>query len=204
MAFTYFFRDLQTLNTAVRYLAPFSAGSSKVRIWDAGCAMGQEPYSLAILLAEAMGHFAFRNLKIYATDIDGSNLFREIIESGTYPAEELERIPPELFAKYFAPAQKAGHFQIVDQVRSRMEFQRKDLLQLEPPASEISLVLCKNVLLHFQAQERVEVIRMFHKALVPGGFFATEQTQKMPPEMELFFEQVAPDCQMFRKIGGEA
>lgn len=60
MAFTYFFRDLQTLNTAVRYLVPFSSGAAKVRVWDAGCAMGQEPYSLAILLAEAMNHFAYR------------------------------------------------------------------------------------------------------------------------------------------------
>ena len=202
MAFTYFFRDLQTLNTAVRYLVPFSAGSTRVRIWDAGCAMGQEPYSLAILLAEAMGHFAFRNLKIYATDIDGSNLFREIIESGTYPAEELERIPKDLFAKYFAPAAKAGHYQIIEAVRNRMEFQRQDLLKLTPPADEISLVLCKNVLLHFQPHERVEVMKMFHRALVPGGFFATEQTQKLPPELEANFEQVAPDCQMFRKIGG--
>ena len=135
MAFTYFFRDLQTLNTAVRYLVPFSSGAAKVRVWDAGCAMGQEPYSLAILLAEAMNHFAYRNLKIYATDIDGSNLFREIIASGTYPTEELERIPRDLFDKYFVPAQKAGHHQIVDSVRSRMEFQRQDLLQLQPPAT---------------------------------------------------------------------
>ena len=150
MAFTYFFRDLQTLNTAVKYLVPFSSGATKVRVWDAGCAMGQEPYSLAILLAEAMNHFAYRNLKIYATDIDGSNLFRDIIASGTYQTEELERIPRELFDKYFIPAQKPGHHQIVDQVRSRMEFHRQDLLQMKPPAEEISLVLCKNVLLHFQ------------------------------------------------------
>jgi chemotaxis protein methyltransferase CheR len=202
MAFTYFFRDLQTLNTAVKYLVPFSSGASKVRVWDAGCAMGQEPYSLAILLAEAMNHFAYRNLKIYATDIDGSNLFRDIIAGGTYPTEELERIPRELFDKYFISAAKHGHHQIVDQVRSRLEFQRQDLLQLQPPATEIFLVLCKNVLLHFQPHERVEVMKMFHRALVPGGFFATEQTQKLPPELEPYFEQVSPDCQMFRKIGG--
>lgn len=138
MAFTYFFRDLQTLNTAVRYLKAVLIRRSQGQVWDAGCAMGQEPYSLAILLAEAMNHFAYRNLKIYATDIDGSNLFREIIASGTYPTEELERIPRELFDKYFVPAQKPGHHQIVDIVRSRMEFQRQDLLQLKPPAEEIS------------------------------------------------------------------
>lgn len=62
MAFTYFFRDLQTLNTAVRYLVPFSSGAAKVRVWDAGCAMGKEPYSLAFA-GRAMNHFAYRNLQ---------------------------------------------------------------------------------------------------------------------------------------------
>lgn len=201
MAFTYFFRDLQTLNAIVTNLVPFSSGASRIRIWDAGCAMGQEPYSLAILLSEAMGRFSYRNLKILATDIDGSNLFRQIIESGEYQAEELERIPRDLFEKYFHPSTRQGYFQIDEVVRSRLEFHREDLLKLQPIEKELSVVLCKNVLLHFQAPERVEVIKMFHRSLLPGGFFATEQTQKMPPELEGYFEQVSPDCQMFRKVG---
>jgi chemotaxis protein methyltransferase CheR len=201
MAFTYFFRDLQTLNSIVTNLVPFSSGASRIRIWDAGCAMGQEPYSLAILLSEAMGRFAYRNLKILATDIDGSNLFRTIIESGEYLSEELERIPRDLFEKYFHPSDKPGYFQIDDVIRGRLEFHREDLLQLQPVEQGLSVVLCKNVLLHFQAPERVEVIKMFHRALLPGGFFATEQTQKMPAELERYFEQVSPDCQLFRKVG---
>jgi len=201
MAFTYFFRDLQTLNAIVANLVPFSSGASRIRIWDAGCAMGQEPYSLAILLSEAMGRFAYRNLKIFATDIDGSNLFRQIIESGEYLAEELERIPKDLFEKYFHTSTREGYFQIDSVVRSRLEFHREDLLKLHPVETELSVVLCKNVLLHFQAPERVEVIKMFHQALLPGGFFATEQTQKMPPELSEYFEQVSPDCQLFRKVG---
>lgn len=200
MAFTYFFRDLQTLNAIVTNLVPFSSGASRIRIWDAGCAMGQEPYSLAILLSEAMGRFSYRNLKILATDIDGSNLFRQIIESGEYQAEELERIPKELFEKYFHPSTRPGYFQIDEVVRNRLEFQREDLLKLQPIAQNLSLVLCKNVLLHFQAAERVEVIKMFHNALIPGGFFATEQTQKMPVELAGYFEQVSSDCQLFRKV----
>jgi chemotaxis protein methyltransferase CheR len=200
MAFTYFFRDLQTLNAIVTNLVPFSSGASRIRIWDAGCAMGQEPYSLAILLSEAMGRFSYRNLKILATDIDGSNLFRQIIERGEYQAEELERIPKELFEKYFHPSTRPGYFQIDEVVRNRLEFQREDLLKLQPIAQNLSLVLCKNVLLHFQAAERVEVIKMFHNALIPGGFFATEQTQKMPVELAGYFEQVSSDCQLFRKV----
>jgi chemotaxis protein methyltransferase CheR len=200
MAFTYFFRDLQTLNAIVTHLVPFSSGASRIRIWDAGCAMGQEPYSLAILLAESMGRFSYRNLKILATDIDGSNLFRQIIESGEYQAEELERIPRELFEKYFQPSTRPGYFQIDEVVRNRLEFQREDLLKLQPVAQSLSLVLCKNVLLHFQAAERIEVIKMFHNALIPGGFFATEQTQKMPVELAGYFGQVSSDCQLFRKV----
>jgi chemotaxis protein methyltransferase CheR len=60
--------------------------------------------------------------------------------------------------------------------------------------------MCKNVLLHFQQKERIEVIKMFHSALLPGGFFATEQTQKMPPELSHKFEQIKSNVQLFRKI----
>jgi chemotaxis protein methyltransferase CheR len=60
--------------------------------------------------------------------------------------------------------------------------------------------MCKNVLLHFSPQQRVDVIRMFHGALAPGGFFASEQTQKLPHELAGMFEQVTPDAQLFRKL----
>jgi chemotaxis protein methyltransferase CheR len=62
--------------------------------------------------------------------------------------------------------------------------------------------MCKNVLLHFQQAERIEVIRMFHRSLAPGGYFATEQTQKMPLELNNLFEQVASDGQIFKKVEG--
>jgi chemotaxis methyl-accepting protein methylase len=68
MAFTYFFRDLHTLQHITREVIPVTSGRSRVRLWDAGCAMGQEAYSLAIILAENLGPFAFKNLRISATD----------------------------------------------------------------------------------------------------------------------------------------
>jgi len=66
-------------------------------------------------------------------------------------------------------------------------------------SSETFRNLC-NVLLHFQGAERVAVLRMFHSSLVPGGFFATEQTQKMPEGVTHLFERVTPDAQLFRRL----
>ncbi len=199
MAFTFFFRDYQILDLAVNHVIEFASGRQKINIWDAGCAMGPEPYSLAMLFAERMGRFAFKNLKVDATDIDISDLFGDIIASGTYPEQELKRIPPEIFEKYFKPSEKAGHFEIDYNIRSRVSFRRHDLLKLEPAGSDYSLILCKNVLLHFSPDERIKVMSMFHEALVPGGFFATEQTQKIPDALAHLFEQVSPDAQLFRK-----
>lgn len=200
MAFTYFFRDLHTLELIVKHVIPSVSGFSKVRVWDAGCAMGHEPYSLAIMFAENMGRFAFRNLRVDATDLDGSNLFGKIIGEGVYCDEELKRIPRDLFTKYFYPGAKEGSYKIDDIIRNKVFYQKHDLLSLKPAGSGYNLILCKNVLLHFQPAQRVEVIRMFHGALAPGGYFATEQTQKMPAETACLFEQVATDAQLFRKV----
>lgn len=200
MAFTYFFRDLHTLENISKYLVPSTAGRSAIRIWDAGCASGQEPYTLALVLAEAMGRFSFRNLQIEATDLDGSNLFGEIIAKGIYPREEVERIPAEILKKYFKPLSGGSHFEIDEQIRKRLTYQKHNLLSLVPIGKEFSLVLCKNVLLHLQETERIAVIKMFYNALTPGGFLATEQTQKMPEEVAPLFEQITPDTQLFRKI----
>ncbi|MBA7537205.1 Chemotaxis protein methyltransferase 1 [subsurface metagenome] len=204
MAFTYFFRDLHTLQHITRKVIPVTSGRSRVRLWDAGCAMGQEAYSLAIILAENMGHFAFKNLRIFATDIDGSSLFEEIIKEGVYPEVELKRIPRELFKKYFESNGKEGCFRIIDKIRTCVSFQKHDLLSLKPIGENFSLILCKNVLLHFHPEERVEVIKMFHQSLDHGGFLATEQTQKLPKETERLFKRVTADAQLFRKIEAKA
>jgi len=200
VAFSFFFRDQQVLERVVEQVLPSLAGRSHPRIWDAGVAMGQEPYTLTILFAERMGHFAFDNLRIDATDVESTGRFAEIIESGLYPKEELSRLPEGILEKYFESNGKSGYFRVIEKVRRRLTYQRHDLLSLKEIGQGYSLVLCKNVLLHFQPAERIEVLRMFHRALAPGGFFATEQTQEMPAEVASLFERVVPDGQLFRKV----
>jgi len=200
MAFTYFFRDLQTLHLIRDHVIPQVRSRRYIKVWDAGCAMGPEPYSLAIVLRESMGS-TFRNVRIYATDIDESGHFGEIVTSGIYPKEQVKRIPKEIFEKYFRENGKPDHFIIAEELRRCVEYQRHDLLSLEPVATGLALILCKNVLLHFKEDERVEVIKMFHGALDRGGFLAMEQTQKMPRKVAGLFEPVVTNAQLFRKLG---
>jgi len=199
MASTFFFRDLHTIDLAVKHLLPLIAGRSRVKIWDAGCAIGPEPYTLAIVLAENMDPYAFRNVTIDATDIDEQDQYGKVVTNGYYPAEELKRIPPDMFEKYFEKADSNGNCRIVELIRSRVRFTKHNLLELRSMGEEYSMILCKNVLLHFQQAERVEVIKMFHRSLSTGGLFATEQTQKLPDELTKLFEQVVVDAQLFRK-----
>jgi len=199
MAFTYFFRDLQTLELICEYALPYLKTKSYIKVWDAGCAMGPEPYTLAMLIREKVGNMYYRNVKITSTDLDGSNLFEEIISNATYPREQVERIPKEIFDKYFVKADKTDHFQIVEEIRKAVIFQKHDLTTLKSVGSDFGIIICKNVLLHFSEQQRIDVIKMFHESLMDGGFFATEQTQKLPDEVKHLFEPVVSNAQLFRK-----
>lgn len=200
MAFTYFFRDMHTLEVIRDQVVPYLRTRRYIHIWDAGCAMGPEPYSIAIMLRENMGSMIFRNVHIHATDVDTSNLFGETIRKGIYPDEQVRRIPREIFSKYFIPAEAPDHYEIVEEIKKRVIFQQHDLLSFAPIRTDLLLIVCKNVLLHFQPDERIQVIRMFHDALENGGFFVTEQTQKLPKELEGLFEAVVSNAQVFRKI----
>jgi chemotaxis protein methyltransferase CheR len=200
LAFTFFFRDQQVLERAVEYCLPTLTGRNHPRIWDAGVAMGQEPYTVAIMFAERMGHFAFNNLRIEATDVEGASA--RTIEEGVYSADELSRLPEGILKRYFEASEKTGYLRVIDKVKRRVAFQKHDLLTFKEIGQGYSLILCKNVLLHFRPLERIEVLRMFHRALAPGGLFATEQTQDMPSEVAPLFERMISDGQLFRKVDG--
>jgi chemotaxis protein methyltransferase CheR len=199
MAFTYFFRDMQTLEMIRDHVLPVLRTRRYIHVWDAGCAMGPEPYSIAIILRENMGHMLFRNVRIHATDIDGSNLFANIIKNGIYPDEQVKRIPKDILNRYFKP-DNTGNYTISEEMRKALIFKKHDLLSLKPVREDFGLIVCKNVLLHFKEQERINVIKMFHAALGADGFFVTEQTQKLPQQVSHLFKQVQSNVQLFKKI----
>lgn len=198
MAFTYFFRDMVSFNAVSEYVFPVLSSKREHKIWDAGCANGSEPYTLAMLLRESMGQFAFRNVKILGTDLNGR--FAEVIESGVYSDEETKRIPKDVFDTYFSPADKSGSFVLDPAIRRSVTFKQHDLTSLEPVGDNFGLIVCKNVLLHISPAERIEVLKMFHKSLADGGFLTVEQTQKMPDEALPWFRPVSPAAPVFQKI----
>jgi chemotaxis protein methyltransferase CheR len=198
MAFTFFFRDAQILEMLIENALPALIGQSHIRIWDAGCAHGPEPYTLAMLLREKMSDCIFHNVKIYATDVDPT--FAANVRLGIFPINELQRLPVGFFHRYFRAAAEPGYFQISEDIRSRIEFNTHDLLNLEPIREGLSLIVCKNVLLHFNETQRINVLRMFHAAMRKDGMLAMEHTQKMPEALQSLFQQAASYVQVYQKI----
>lgn len=198
MAFTFFFRDWQTLELAIDDAMPSLQGRAFIHVWDAGCAHGPEPYTLAMLLRERMSDYVFRNVRIHATDIDAS--FAGQVASGVFAEAEVKRVPRECLAKYFRPATRPGFVEVVPELRERVSFLNRDLLSLDPVREGLSLIVCKNVLLHFAESQRIEVLRMFYRALQPGGTLVMENTQKLPDALTLSFRQIAPYAQVYRKM----
>jgi chemotaxis protein methyltransferase CheR len=203
MAFTYFFRDRLTLNVIQSHAIPELRKRRYVHIWDAGCAMGPEPYSLALMLRENVGEKHFRYITIHATDIDESNQFEEIITQGIYRRDQIKSVPEDMLAKYFHQENGSGYVQVKKEIRERIAYQKHDLLSLRPVRTNVSLVMCKNVLLHFQAEERIKVLTMFHQALEKSGFLVMEQTQYLPEEVSGLFEPVVSHARLYRKIAAE-
>lgn len=201
MAFTFFFRDRHTLEHFANQLLPIVADSGRIKIWDAGCAMGPEPYTFAIIFAEALGKAAFQRVSILASDIDETSNFKEIVQNGVYPLSELSRMPEDILENYFVQEGDTTHYKIDEKIRNSVNFQQHDLLSLKPLDTGYHGIICKNVLLHFHPDQRIEVMKMYHQVLLPGGFFVTEQTQAMPAELQNLFEKVVPDANVYRKIG---
>ena len=200
MAFTFFFRDSHTIEQAIKNLLPRIQGFQKIKVWDAGCAMGPEPFTFAIILAENMGYFAFKSVEIDATDIDETDSFGKVVNDGTYPLSDLSRIPEEIFKKYFKPATKDGYYIIDENIKNRVRFYKNDLLKLSPVGMNYNIIMCKNVLLHLQYEERVEVIKMFHDSLTGNGLLVTEQTQQMPDECSHLFNKITTDACVYEVI----
>ena len=139
--------------------------NAAIRTWSAGCASGEEAYTLAILLAEALGADAYKDrVKVYATDIDEEALTRA--RQATYSEREVAGVPPELLAKYFE--HNNGTYAFRKDLRRNVIFGRHDLIQ-DAPISRIDLLVCRNTLMYLNAETQSRILTRFHFALNDGG-----------------------------------
>ncbi len=136
-----------------------------IRIWSAGCASGQEAYTLAILLAEALGADAFRQrVKIYATDIDEEALTEA--RAASYDEKAVESVPAPLLARYFE--QVNGRYIFHKDLRRAVIFGRNDLVK-DAPISRVDLLVCRNTLMYLNAETQRNILGRLHFALGPQG-----------------------------------
>lgn len=166
---TTFFRDPPAWDALRREVVPrILAGKPRaepVRVWSAGCASGEEAYSAAIVLAEAMGEDAFRGrCTIHATDADDEALARA--RAASYAAEDLAGMEPALRERYFEPANGRRVFRA--DLRGAVLVGRHDLLR-DAPFPRLDLIVCRNTLMYFNAGTQAKVLARFHRALEGEG-----------------------------------
>jgi two-component system CheB/CheR fusion protein len=166
---TSFFRDEAPWDFLAKEVLPQLLGAKahheQVRIWSAGCASGQEAYSLAIAFTEALGPEAFRErVKVYGTDADEEAL--NVARLASYGGKDVETVPPELLKRYFEP--QGNRFLFRPDLRRSIIFGRHDIVQ-DAPISRLDLLVCRNTLMYFNAETQQKILQRFHFALNGGG-----------------------------------
>jgi chemotaxis protein methyltransferase CheR len=160
---TYFFRHPEQLSAIRREVIEPAPRDRPLAIWSAGCASGEEPYTLAILLAQC-GRAGLGD-RILATDVSERALARA--RAGVYGRWSFRRTDPDTRAAWFTGPSDAAA--VADPLRSAVAFRRHDLCSEPPPETGVDLVVCRNVLIYFGAPTAVAVIEKLLSAVRPGG-----------------------------------
>ena len=167
---TEFFRDPEAWEVIEKIVLPDiiskKAPGASIRIWSAGCASGEEPFTIGILLAESLGDaIDDYEIRIYATDIDESALAEA--RKGMYKSEKLVVIRPERLQKFFTVEHDG--YKISRSIRQMVSFGRQDLTT-DAPISQLDLLVCRNVLMYFNGSLQDRVVHRFGFAVNPGGY----------------------------------
>jgi chemotaxis methyl-accepting protein methylase len=173
-----------------------STGQRAIRVWSAGCATGEEPYSLAMSFLAALGADApSYMLSVTATDLDPLAL--RTAQTAEYDAARLEHIPP---GDRFHFVENAGkRFAIKPEVTERVRFRTMNLFKDDPPLA-VDLILCRNVFIYFTREQQERVTNVFHRALARGGYLVLGRTEKMPAGAAPGFEAVSAKERIYRKV----
>ncbi|HET8712227.1 MAG TPA: protein-glutamate O-methyltransferase CheR [Gemmatimonadales bacterium] len=155
---TKFFRNAETWNALRPYLKTLGATRPELRVWSAGCASGEEPYTIAVLLLETLGE---GRATIDATDIDRLSLERT--RQARYPDGAFTEMPLDLRRRYF----RAGA--PIAAVRDLVRVQAHDLTRDAPPRPSYDLIVCRNVVIYFERQAQERLFETFVKTLTPAG-----------------------------------
>jgi two-component system CheB/CheR fusion protein len=183
---TSFFRDEDAFKALERNAIPRmfegKGADDAVRVWVAGCASGEEVYSIAMLMRERMErHEAPPRVQIFATDIDEAAL--ATARAGRYPTALLEAVSPERLSRYFV--REVGSHVVSKDIRDLCVFSSHNVIR-DPPFSRIDLISCRNLLIYLTAATQDRLLPVFHYALNPNGFLFLGNSENVTQHSDLF------------------
>jgi two-component system CheB/CheR fusion protein len=183
---TSFYRDSNTWEYLQNEIIPNMLANKLpdevIRVWIAGCASGEETYTLVMCLAEVMGKAAFlERVKIYATDIDEDALNHA--RAGVYGEKDLSTVPNELVEKYFECT--TNGYMMRKEYRRAVIFGRHDLVQ-DAPISRADLLICRNVIMYLNPDTQAKILTRLHFALNEGGYLFLGKAEMLLTHTDLF------------------
>ncbi|HNW82294.1 MAG TPA: CheR family methyltransferase [bacterium] len=200
---TCFFRDGESFEwlreNIISELIEIIKEEGELRIWVAGCATGEEAYSLMILLCESIqDDKMIEKIRLFASDAYAP--YVQKASSGTYTPDEIKQIPEDIIKKYFVK-KDSGSFVISSLIRSRIVFSQHDITR-DAPFSRLHFISCRNLLIYFNNEARIKALSTFHFTLVPGGIFFLGNSESVSP-LETEFSTISRKHNLFRKTGAQ-
>jgi len=194
---TSFFRDeeaFRALDAMIGEILSSKKHGDEIRIWVAGCATGEEAYSIAILLAERLGPDLERyNIKIFGTDIAHTAL--DAARRAVYPAASVTDMGQQLLERYLIPAGR--DYQVHKRIRDLVVFARHDLVQ-DPPFLRMDLISCRNVMIYFKIELQDRIFKTFHYSLHASGSLFLGMSEAVS-QHENLFDPIDHKLRLFRR-----
>jgi chemotaxis methyl-accepting protein methylase len=196
---TKFFRNLETWEAVERQVVPaLFARPGPIRVWSAGAASGEEAYTVSILLrewAERNGKTAEldRRLQITGTDIDRRSL--DTARAGVYPDLSVAETPERVLRRWFSDGPP---YRIAAEAKKNVGFARRDLISGEPEREQ-TLIVCRNVVIYFDREIQERLFKVFHDALVPGGWLLLGKVETLIGAARTLFRSVNNRERIFQR-----
>lgn len=192
-----FFRDPPVWSAIrgimMKLIAEHNRQNKPVNIWSAGCAKGEEAYSLAILIRE-MGDLGIP-LKIYATDIDRNSL--ETARKGVYRPAQVKNVDKESLRQYFVL--EKGEYHLKDEIKNMVDVSYLDLTS-SFSRRNFDVIICRNVFIYFMKYLQEGVVDKFYKSLNNNGYYIIGKTETMMPESRVIFKEVDLVNRIYQKV----
>lgn len=197
---TKLFRNPEVYHAMLREVIPalWEFGPSRIRVWSAGCASGEETYSVAALFhlyAADRGELGLLpRVEILGTDVDRRSL--EAAERGEFEERDFNETPPAWRTRYFAPDPP---FTVDPALRRLVRFKRHDMLREPAPRDVNDLIICRNAIIYFDRPSQERLFEMFYAALTPGGFLVLGKVETLFGRAREMFEPVDGRERIFRR-----